>query len=211
MADKKMVAMPPRDAIVATIEPALKVGTACGTAGFLFGGAAGIVKGTTPFIFASVSGVQTFALGAAFWATRSGIVQAWTPGDQQLPSADLIKASTIAGGVTGGAVALLTRGRANFLPGALMFSIFGFAGQMASNNLYKRREAAEHDAKPGFWRRMSDKPWSPVTVMSNEDYAKMLNEKLLRVDAEISIMDDRIAALKKAQEAQASEASSPKE
>ncbi len=185
--------------------------TCAGTTGFLLGGAAGIIKGTSPFLFASASGIQTFALGTTFWATRSTIVEAWTPANHQLPAGDLTKASTISGGITGGAVALLMRGRANVLPGILMFSIFGFAGQVTSNWLARPRGITDGPPKQSFWRRMSEKAWSPVTVMSDEEYAKMLKEKMLRVDAQLSILDDRMAALRKVQEAQDVASSLPEE
>lgn len=36
--------------------------------------------------------------------------------------------------------------------------------------------------------------------LTNEQYAEMLKERLLKVEVEISILDDKIAALKKGQE-----------
>ena len=77
-----------------------------------------------------------------------------------------------------------------------MFSLFGFLGQTAFNSLSARREILR-DPKPGFWKRMSEKSWSPVTVMSDEEYVEMLKEKMLKVDVEISILDDKMAALRK--------------
>ena len=77
-----------------------------------------------------------------------------------------------------------------------MFSLFGCLGQIATNKFTAPREISV-DSKPGFWRRMSEKSYSPVTVLSNEEYAEMLQEKLLRVEAEIAVIDDKIAALKK--------------
>ena len=95
-----------------------------------------------------------------------------------------------------------------------MFSLFGFVGQTAYNRYSIKREV---DDKPqlGFWRRMSERSFSPVKVMSNEEYAEMLREKMLKVDVEISILDDKIAALNqqqhKAQAAELSQAQPPKE
>lgn len=53
---------------------------------------------------------------------------------------------------------------------------------------------------PGFWQRMSEKSWTPFKVLSNEEYANMLKEKMLKIEVEISIIDDKIAALKSQQE-----------
>ena len=80
-----------------------------------------------------------------------------------------------------------------------MFSLFGFLGQTGHNRLSARPEPGAVP-KQGFWKRMSEKSFSPVTVMSNEEYAEMLRGKLLKVDVEISILDDKIAALKQQQE-----------
>ena len=177
-----------------------------GAAGFLFGGTAGIIKGTAPFLFASASGLQTFALGTTFWGCRTTILEAWNP-DQQT-SSDLVKASAIAGGITGGAVALITRGRSNAIPGALMFSLFGYLGQKGYNKLKQPREAKD-EPKQGFWRRMSEKRFSPVTVMTDEEYAKMLEEKMLKVDVEIAVLREKVAALKEQQEQQEQPAPDP--
>ena len=34
--------------------------------------------------------------------------------------------------------------------------------------------------------------WSPITPLSDDAYARMLEEKLLRVEADIAIVDDSI-------------------
>lgn len=81
-----------------------------------------------------------------------------------------------------------------------MFSLFGFLGQTAYNRLSVKSEIVRDESKQGFWRRMSEKSWSPVKVMNDQEYAEMLKEKMLKVDAEISIVDDKIAALRKQQE-----------
>lgn len=77
-----------------------------------------------------------------------------------------------------------------------MFSLFGFLGQTAANKLSARRQVVA-DPQQSFWRRMSEKSFSPVTVLTDEEYAEMLREKMLKVDVEISIIDDKIAALRK--------------
>lgn len=169
-----------------------------GSAGFLVGGTAGIIRGAPPFLFAAASAFQTFALGTAFWGCRTALLHSWTPA-HQTPS-DLAKASAVSGGVTGGLVGLITRGRSNALPGAVMMSLFGFLGQTAYNKYTARGDADR--AAPGFWRRMSEKKFSPVTVLSNEEYAEILREKMIKVEAEIAIVDDRIAALREQQRSQ---------
>lgn len=99
-------------------------------------------------------------------------------------------------------MALLTRGRSNVIPAAVMMSLFGCVGQLAAN---RYNTAGNPDLKPkqGFWRRMSEKPFSPVTVLTNEQYAEMLREKMLKLDVEISIIEDKISALEAQQRQEA--------
>ncbi|EME47121.1 hypothetical protein DOTSEDRAFT_165921 [Dothistroma septosporum NZE10] len=185
-----------RDPLSAAIEPALKVGAACAGAGFLFGSAAGIVRGLPPGLSGGISALQTFAIGTVFSMTRTGIVQAWTVNGVPPVGRDLTIASTIAGAVSGGGVGFIARGRGNVLPGAIMFSLFGAAGQSIYNRWTTPKEAVP---KQNFWKRMAEKSWTPFKVLSNEEYAEMLKEKMLRVDVEIAILDDKIAALKEQQ------------
>lgn len=97
---------------------------------------------------------------------------------------------------------LLLRGRSNVIPGLVMFSLFGFAGQVAYNTFTSSAAVTTQDPQQGFWRRMSEKSWSPITVMNDEQYIELLKEKMLKVDVEISIVDDRIAALREQQQAE---------
>ncbi|KJX99284.1 hypothetical protein TI39_contig364g00012 [Zymoseptoria brevis] len=187
---------PPRDPSFAAIEPALKVGAACGGVGFLFGGAAGIVRGAPGFLFASASAIQTFAIGSTFTAVRLGIIHAWTTESRPTTPLDRTKASAIAGGFTGGLIGFITRGRSNAIPGAIMFTLFGAGGQHVYN---KWTAAPSAEPKKNFWRRMSDKSWTPFKVLTNEEYAEMLKEKMLKLDVEIAIIDDKIAGLKEQQ------------
>lgn len=85
-----------------------------------------------------------------------------------------------------------------------MFSLFGGLGQATYNRLTVPREI-DTAPKPGFWKRMSEKRFSPVTVITNEQYAEMLREKVLKVDVEISLLDDRINDLKRQGQRQATE------
>lgn len=41
-----------------------------------------------------------------------------------------------------------------------------------------------------------DSKWSPITRLSDEDYEKTLQEKLLRIEADIALIDDDIQALR---------------
>ncbi|KAK3077783.1 hypothetical protein LTS18_009324 [Coniosporium uncinatum] len=173
--------------------PALKVGAACGVGGFVIGGTAGIIRTSTPGLFAAASGIQCLALGTSFWAIRASVLHAWDVGN--ITQRDRVYASTIAGGLSGGTVAALTRGRANIVPGIIMFSIFGYLGQQAYN--YVDEKPAPQEPKENIFKRFADLKWTPVRSLSDAEYEDMLQEKLLKVNAEIALIDDRIEVLRK--------------
>ena len=43
---------------------------------------------------------------------------------------------------------------------------------------------------------MADSKYSPMKVMSDEEYEKVLREKLVRVDAEIALVDEDIKKMR---------------
>jgi hypothetical protein len=49
------------------------------------------------------------------------------------------------------------------------------------------------ETRPGWL----DSRWSPVKVLSDDEYEGMLQEKLLRLKAEIALVDENIVELKK--------------
>lgn len=129
---------------------------------------------------------------------------------------DMVQASTLAGAITGGSVAaltsklpespteaLLTRragGRKNIVPGVIMFSLFGAVGQAIANMLDKRHvEEASNNTKKdqsNFLQHLARSRFSPMTSLSDDDYAHMLKEKILRAEAEIALIDERIEHLR---------------
>ncbi|KAK6440699.1 hypothetical protein LTR95_003085 [Oleoguttula sp. CCFEE 5521] len=184
---------PYQDPMMAVLEPALKVGAFSGAAGFLIGGTAGIVRSATPSLFATASAIQCTFLGTTYWASRGFVLQAWSTPVQQTPN-DRVKASAVAGGLSGGLTGLLFRGRSNAIPGTLVMALLAGAGQ-GTVNWWQSPKAivAETDKPKTSWS------WAdllPVKHMTNEEYAEILREKLLKVDVEISILDDKMAALK---------------
>lgn len=101
----------------------------------------------------------------------------------------------------------LSGGRANIIPGMIMFSLFGFAGQHLYNALDSRQssrilssptstqgdvpsENAVRDQPR--WKRILNSKYSPMKVLSDEQYEEMLREQLVRVDAEIALVDEEI-------------------
>lgn len=89
-------------------------------------------------------------------------------------------------------------GRANAIPGAIMFSLLGAGGQGIVNSVEARRSRETHgdssepaEAKPGFIAR-----WSPLKPLSDEKYLAILQDKVLRVDAEVALIDEEVQRLK---------------
>lgn len=97
---------------------------------------------------------------------------------------------------------VISGGRTNVIPGLMCFSIFGLAGQAAYNAI----DASDlpRDDGPGLFERWLNSRYFPVKRISHDDYRSMLNEKLIRVEAEMALIDeeiDRIKALERGQQA----------
>ncbi|CZS94483.1 uncharacterized protein RCO7_10089 [Rhynchosporium graminicola] len=184
--------LPPE--ILEIIVPALQIGGLSGMSGLLVGGFAGVIRSSTPFLFAVASGVQWSVLGATYCASRGFVLHAWRK-DKVTPR-EKISASAIAGAVGGTAGGLL-RGRKNVIPGAIMFAIFGATGQYLYNKADARKSkqsqvTVERDLKDSWL----NSKWSPMKVLSDTEYEGMLQEKLLSINAQIALVDENIEALR---------------
>ena len=78
----------------------------------------------------------------------------------------------------------------------------GYAGQKGYNSLDARHThqsqiaTGENQlARKPFWQRVADSKYSPMKVLSDEEYEKVLREKLVRVEAEIALIDDDIGKM----------------
>ena len=112
--------------------------------------------------------------------------------------------SAAAGGLSAALVGGVTRGRANIIPGTIMGSLVGLLGQKGYSIMDRKHSdslavAAVPDVEKQepFWRKAMQSKYSPVKHLSHEEYKKVLEVKLLRVDAEIAVIDDDIAAVKR--------------
>ncbi|ATY60050.1 hypothetical protein A9K55_006363 [Cordyceps militaris] len=169
--------------------PPLKVGFWAGTAGVLAGVGGAIARDTSPVISGSVTGIQWFTLGTTFWFSRSLAMRAW--GNQEVTrQSDRTIISAIAGTTTG-AVSGLLRGPTKIIPAMIMWGLMGAGGQM----LVHRHEANQMKPKiengPGFWSRLN-----PLRKLTDEEYMDMMREKKLKLDVDISLIDDRITELR---------------
>ncbi|KAI0200694.1 hypothetical protein F4808DRAFT_427557 [Astrocystis sublimbata] len=181
----------------------LQTGMFTGGVGLVFGAGVGIVRSAPPALFALFAGLQWFALGSSYTASRDLLHHAWG-GEENMRSSDLMKASGVAGGVSG-MVGGLIRGPKNVVPGILVFGTLGAGASYVSQG---SRLAEGHDARPKTsWL---DSKWSPMQKLSDKAYMEKLEEKLLRFDAEIAVIDDNIALLKSSQSSVSSQTSTAK-
>jgi hypothetical protein len=91
-------------------------------------------------------------------------------------------------------------GRKNVIPGTIMGSLLGFTGQCIYNALDAHNtKSLSEPVKEPIWRRAMKSEWSPVKALTDEEYSKILQDKLLRVEVDIAVIDDDIAMLKEKQ------------
>ncbi|PWY63596.1 NADH-cytochrome B5 reductase [Aspergillus eucalypticola CBS 122712] len=175
------------------LSSSLKVGAVTGSAGLIYGGISGVIRSPHPVIHSISCGIHWFACGASFWWLRSNILKLHYE-DKATPK-QRAYVSALSGGVAGGAVTRLMGGR--LVPGLVVFSLLGYVGQSSYNAIDTwQMENANTTSKP-FLQRMADSKWIPLKSLSDDDYRGILNEKVLSIEAEIALIDDKIGELEK--------------
>lgn len=173
------------------------VGGGSAITGAAFGAGYATLKGRPVVLWTVASGAQWGVLGWSFWFTRSILRQhaQGEHGSQVLSLREELGYSTIAGslsGLMGGAV----RGRGNILPGAIIVGLVGFGGQLGYHGL-SLADSKDRDRRP-ILDRLSDSKWWPLKALSDEDYEHDLTEQLIAIEAEVSIIDEKLSALRTA-------------
>ncbi|KAI2612804.1 uncharacterized protein GGS25DRAFT_136205 [Hypoxylon fragiforme] len=182
----------------------LQTGAMTGGIGLLVGAGTGIVRSAPPVIFAIAASLQWFALGSTYMASRSLVEHAWG-GEKTLGPSDAVKASGLAGGMAG-MVGGMIRGPRNIIPGTLFFGTAGTAGMYISQRFKASPKESDSAIKPkSSWL---DSKWIPMKRLSDKEYEEMLEEKILHINAEISIIDDNIASLQESRKASTESAES---
>lgn len=72
-----------------------------------------------------------------------------------------------------------------------MWGVLGAGGQIIANGLSNRKPKIKDENES--WLRSN---WSPLRKLTDQEYIDMMEEKILRVDADIALIDDRITELK---------------
>ncbi|KAI5928717.1 hypothetical protein F4810DRAFT_20878 [Camillea tinctor] len=165
---------------------ALQTGLVTGTIGAFGGASYGIFRASTPVIFAISSSIKWFIFGSTYMGSKSLIWHTWG-GEENLNPSDFIKAGGAAGGVTG-IVAGILRGRSFILPGMVVFGTLG-----AGSSFFAQKLKINEPKTSTSWL---DSKWSPMKRLTDKEYEEKLAEKLLRLDAEIAIIDENIESLK---------------
>jgi len=93
----------------------------------------------------------------------------------------------------------LAGSRANILPGAAMIGLMGLAGQ-SGYNLFSEAQRSESSPRRSIMQRLTESEWAPLKALSDQQYEEMLQQKLLKIDVELSMIDEKIATLKAAKD-----------
>ncbi|KAK6950405.1 hypothetical protein Daesc_008733 [Daldinia eschscholtzii] len=181
--------MPTANELIEIGSKALKVGFIAGGAGLVVGAGSGIVRSAPPALFALVAGLQWFALGSSYTASKHLLWHAWG-GRENLSTSDIVKSNGVAGSVAG-MVGGMFRGPKNILPGMLVFGTGGAAGAYLGQLI--QGQSKDDSKTKSSWL---DSKWSPMKRLTDKEYEEKLEEKILRINAEISIIDDSIASLR---------------
>jgi len=181
---------------LAIFQSSLKVGALAGSAGIIYGGASSILRSSPHSVIHTFSsGIHWFACGSSFWWLRRNILK--FNFEDNATSKQLVYASAFSGGIAGGSVTRLMGGR--LVPGIVVYSLLGYVGQSSFNAIEKRRlENAQSTSKP-LLQRMADSRWVPLKSLSDEDYRRILNEKLLSIEADIALLDEKILEIQSAE------------
>lgn len=156
--------------------------------------------------------------GLTNWWNRTRGVPLRPRTDLTPSESDRMRASCFSGAFTGVSLGLLYRGPKNVIPGTIMFTLYGFVGQYTYNYLdrwnsdeirneveNKRQEQArkeeskpEEKAEPGWFRKMIEKS-QILKKITPEEYQEMMTEKLIGVEADIAIIEEKIEDLRQKQ------------
>ena len=125
--------------------------------------------------------------------------------------------------MSGGLVGLLARGRRSIIPGALTFSILGFLGDTAYSAFRAKQSVVESanseeravasgtgdlakrdgdQAEENLLQRIARSKWSPMTVVTDEEYRRILLRRKEEISDEIQAVSRSIDELKKEREEQ---------
>jgi hypothetical protein len=80
-----------------------------------------------------------------------------------------------------------------------MIGLLGFAGQ-GGYNMVSAAQKSDSIPRRSIIQQLAESKWVPLKALSDQQYEELLQQKLLKVDAEISIIDENISTLKAAKD-----------
>jgi hypothetical protein len=98
------------------------------------------------------------------------------------------------------------------LPGMVMGTLVGISGQGVYGDVerwVRRRRDSPQLTEP-MWKRVMRSKWSPMKLMSDDEYAEHISKQLLKREADIALLDDQIKKLKESQSSTDSRPQDPK-
>ncbi|KAF3400332.1 hypothetical protein DPV78_005572 [Talaromyces pinophilus] len=191
-----------------TLISSIKFGGLSGCTGLLYGGASGILRASKhPVVHTLAHGIHFSIWGTSFWFIRSNILHFHYQNEATQQQRKYV--SAISGGLSGGAITRLMG--AKFTPGFIVFSLVGYLGQTGFNvaESWHQENAGKEAAKPkSILERMAASKWIPLRALSDDDFRDILKEKVLSIEVEIALLDDKIRSLEEERAASAASAAS---
>jgi hypothetical protein len=84
-------------------------------------------------------------------------------------------------------------GPRNIIPGVVVFSLLGAGGQYVAMGL-GQSGPSDTDEENSIFRSK----WSPMKKLTDKEYEDLMHDKILKVETEIALIDDRIGELRAA-------------
>lgn len=89
------------------------------------------------------------------------------------------------------------------MPSSMLFcGVVAGGGQILVNSIASRKKKESDDDSSFF-----DSKWSPLKRLTDSEYTHMMDEKMLKVEADIALIDERIAVLREQEKREAQTAS----
>ncbi|KAG8530234.1 uncharacterized protein KY384_004734 [Bacidia gigantensis] len=133
---------------------------------------------------------------------------------------DLLTSSTLGGAISGSLISTLiparkasTRGplariAGKAVPGAAQMALLGWAGQRAwvwvdgrhtqhvEREVEEKRQVEAGEKEKVGWRQNVKLDWLGLKKLSDEEYAGMLTEKVLKLEVEVALIDEEIEKIR---------------
>ncbi|KAI9897655.1 hypothetical protein N3K66_007511 [Trichothecium roseum] len=176
--------------LIEVLVPPLKFGVWSGVSGALLGAGGAVIADKSPLRSGGMTGFHWFTLGTTYWFSRTMICRGFG-GAAQMSSSERVTASALAG-VPTGIISGMANSKARAVPSQILFWTVICGGVQWGVNAFTKRSTDPTEIKNN-WLRSA---WSPLQRLTDEEYLLKMDDQMLGLDADIAIIDERIAALK---------------